>query len=271
MEPIWKQTTTIHNATFYLGCSHLNWFKYLDVPVMVSRRLIHTRKSLPTANERWVLDSGGYGQLHRHGEWTFTPEQYAKECKRYADEMGNLEWVAPMDWMCEPSARQETGLSVAEHQKRTLENFLYLRQLLGELVIPVLQGWEYDDYQRCVDMFDKAGIDLTKERCVGLGSVCRRNAKNEICDIVYSLQPIRLHAFGVKGSAYIELAHLLESADSTAWSMEARWKPSLPECNHTTMNCRSAHCYNYATYWLRKLERKKEWHQQQQLFQLEFA
>jgi hypothetical protein len=31
-----------------------------------------------------------------------------------------------MDWMCEPQILAGTGLSVAEHQRLTLENFLHL-------------------------------------------------------------------------------------------------------------------------------------------------
>ena len=97
--------------------------------------------------------------------------------------------------MCETTALKSTGLTVHDHQVLTVDNFLELRQLLGEVVVPVLQGWEYDDYHRCVEMYDKAGVDLSSEPTIGLGSVCRRHALKEITHIITSLQPLKLHWF----------------------------------------------------------------------------
>ena len=53
--------------------------------------------------------------------------------RRYADEIGNLAWAAAQNWMCEPWIVEETGLSVAEHQRRTIENYLELRTKAPEL------------------------------------------------------------------------------------------------------------------------------------------
>lgn len=64
--------------------------------------------------------------------------------------------------MCEPVSVAKTGLSVGEHQRRTVDNFVRLRQFAPDLpIIPVLQGWRIGDYLRCAD--DYAGIDLTYE------------------------------------------------------------------------------------------------------------
>ena len=66
--------------------------------------------------------------------------------RRYRDEIGGLEWAAPMDWMCEPFMLAKTGLTVAEHQARTVANYLELRSLAPELpFVPVLQGWSLDN------------------------------------------------------------------------------------------------------------------------------
>ena len=54
--------------------------------------------------------------------------------------MGCLAWVAPQDWMCEPFMLQKTGLTVPDHQERTVRNFLDLRQLLGIGRLPPLLG-----------------------------------------------------------------------------------------------------------------------------------
>ena len=112
-----------------------------------------------------------------YGRWTLSAEQYADEVSGYIRFYGRrLLWVAPQDWMCEPIVLAGgpasrgimfagTNLTVAEHQRRTVANFIKLRKLLGERVIPVLQGWSIADYWRCGDLYKKAGIDsLTRQR-----------------------------------------------------------------------------------------------------------
>jgi hypothetical protein len=95
--------------------------------------------------------------------------------RRYRDEIGRLAWAAPQDWMCEPWIIAKTGLSIAEHQRRTVENYLTLRTLAPDLpFIPVIQGWRRSDYLACVEMYVEAGVDLATAPVVGLGSVCRR-------------------------------------------------------------------------------------------------
>ena len=67
--------------------------------------------------------------------------------RRYRDEIGRLEWAAPIDWMCEPFMLAKTGLAIAVHQAHTVANYLELRSLVPELpFVPVLQGWSRDDY-----------------------------------------------------------------------------------------------------------------------------
>jgi hypothetical protein len=168
---------------------------------------------------------------------------------RYIDEIGMLDWAAPQDWMCEASALRATGLSVKEHQIRTVNNFVDLRDRLGEVVVPVLQGWSRDSYLECEEMYDKAGIDLNAERVIGLGSICRRNADAEITQIIEALQPLRLHGFGVKGRVYQQNKHFLTSADSMAWSFWARYEPPLDGCTH--QSC--ANCRIYALQWREKV------------------
>jgi hypothetical protein len=69
---------------------------------------------------------------------------------------------------------RKTGLTVAVHQQRTVVNFMRLRDWLGQIVIPVLQGWTRDDYMSCWQLYSDLGTDLESEPIVGLGSVCRR-------------------------------------------------------------------------------------------------
>ncbi len=137
---------------FYLGTHQAHWLRLVDVPLFVSRTRLENRKTLPQAEARWALDSGGFTELRQRGGWSLSTADYISQVRRYADEIGNLDWAAPQDWMCEPSMMANTGLTIHEHQQRTVDNFLDLRQELGGLVIPVLQGWERDDYLRCAEL-----------------------------------------------------------------------------------------------------------------------
>ncbi|WP_033222224.1 DUF7221 family queuine tRNA-ribosyltransferase-like protein [Kitasatospora phosalacinea] len=246
---------------FFLGTHQPDWLARTSVPLFVSYRRLANRKTLPRAIGPWALDSGGFTELSMHGEWRTAPGAYLTAVRRYADEIGNLAWAAPMDWMCEPWIVQNTGLSVAEHQRRTVANFQQLRDAAPNLpIVPVLQGWSLDDYQHCADLYDKAGIDLTSEPLVGLGSVCRRQATTEAALIVTTLaaRGLRLHGFGFKMHGLRIAGHHLASADSLAWSYEARHKPPMP--GHTHKNC--ANCRPYALAWrTRVLASLPAWHQ----------
>lgn len=245
---------------FYLGTHMANWLGTLDVPLFVSRNRLKNRKTFPRALASWALDSGGFTELRDYGGWRITPEQYVGEVRRYAEEIGNLDWAAPMDWMCEPwilsggnHARQTfhgTGLSVEEHQRLTVSNYLELRGLAPDLpFIPVLQGWQLSDYLHCVSLYAEAGVNLGKEPVVGIGSVCRRQGTAEIGEIVTTLSGlgIRLHGFGVKIEGVAKYGDLLSSADSMAWSFGARRDPKLAGCTHRAKNC--ANCPSYALRW----------------------
>ncbi|MFG2694834.1 hypothetical protein [Kitasatospora sp. NPDC048407] len=246
---------------FFLGTHQPDWLARTAVPLFVSHRRLAHRKTLPRAAGMWALDSGGFTELSMHGEWRTEPAAYLTAVRRFSDEIGNLAWAAPMDWMCEPWIVQNTGLSVAEHQRRTVANFLHLRHSAPDLpIVPVLQGWELGDYQRCADLYEKAGIDLAAEPVVGLGSVCRRQATGEAALIVAALadRSLKLHGFGFKTLGLRLAGHRLASADSLAWSFEARRKPPLP--GHTHKNC--ANCLPYALAWrTRLLGSLPVWHQ----------
>ena len=240
---------------FYLGAHHPHWLERASFPLFVSHRRLAARRRLPRATTAWALDSGGFTELRLHGGWRTTAAEYVVAVRRYRDEIGGLEWAAPQDWMCEPFMLAKTGLTVAEHQMRTVENYVELRALAPDLpFVPVLQGWSRDDYHRCVELYQRVGVDLATETLVGVGSVCRRQATGEIEAIVHCLASlgIRLHGFGVKAGGLVRYADCLVSADSLAWSFEARRGAPLDRCAHA--NC--ANCLRYAVAWReRTLER----------------
>lgn len=237
---------------FYLGTHEPTWIGRSPVPLFVSMERASKFGRRP-AIAGWALDSGGYTRLHRGG-WTTPPGQYLEHVYALADRCPGLEWAAPQDWMCEPSALAATGLTVAEHQRRTVANYLALHELdERRLVIPVLQGFAPGDHEACVDLYTAAGVDLTAEALVGVGTICRREATAEIGAIVESLASIglRLHGFGVKAGGLRLYGPRLKSADSLAWSMRGRKAgrhgegPLGDGCSHAS--CQN--CYRWAHQW----------------------
>ncbi len=239
---------------FYLGTHRPHWLGELDVPLCVSRRTLEGRRSFPRALASWALDSGGYTELGTTGEWSIATAQYAAEVRICADEIGNLAFAAPMDWMCEPAVLEKTGLTVEEHQHKTCANFDRLRYALGDTVIPVLQGWTPDDYMRHIEMYGRYYVNIEAEPLVGVGSVCRRGADTDILRVLRPLIDLGLplHAFGVRGDVLRALHNDLASADSMAWSFRARMdRHPLPGCTHKSC----ANCPRYALRWRDQLLR----------------
>lgn len=233
---------------FYLGTHRPHWLASADVPLFVSRRWMPKR--LPRARTRWALDSGGFTELKDHGQWTITPYQYAAEVGRFSDEIGLLDFAAPMDWMCEPQILAKTGKSIREHQYRTVANYLHLRDLNSGLpFIPVLQGFTLDDYLRCADIYADNDVDLTAG-LVGLGTICRRQNMVEAEVIVRRLagEGVALHGFGVKITGLDWYGDALESADSMAWSYRARKEARAGARGDCGKNS-CANCLHYALDW----------------------
>ncbi|XXZ47523.1 hypothetical protein AAGT00_00805 (plasmid) [Streptomyces cavourensis] len=238
----------------YLGTHQPSWLARLEfgqdcIPLCVSHHRLDGRRTLPRAVTPWMLDSGGFTELSQHGEWTVSPYAYAAAARRYYDEIGMMDVCVIQDWMTEEEVLARTGLTVWDHQLKTVASFLNLMALDAELPwMPVLQGFTLDEYLRCADLYEQAGVDLTLEPVVGIGSVCRRQGTREAVRIIETLSSmgIRLHGFGFKITGLRNGAsHLLYSSDSLAWSMNARNREPMPECTHRSCS----NCPRYARAW----------------------
>jgi len=237
---------------FYLGTHHPHWLS-LPGPWFVSINSIQRMKKWPRAIDPWGMDSAAFTELSKHGKWIKTPLEYVSQVRRAREEIGNLAWCAPQDWMCEPFMLTKTGFDVQTHQRLTIQNFLDLRNHLGELVIPVLQGWSPWDYIRHVEMYEKAGINLRREETVGVGSICRRQHTAQACTIITLLhsEGIPIHAFGLKLLG-LKLNHaMIKTGDSMAWSFAAR-RQNILLPGHTHKNC--ANCHEWAEQWRDKVK-----------------
>ena len=239
---------------FYLGTHEPSWLERVVVPLFVSRRRLERSYSRrwPRAVCDWSLDSGGFSELSLNGGWAIGARLYAERVRIYRDEIGRLDWCAPQDWMCEPDVVKKTGLSVLEHQRRTVDNFFELRDIAPDLpFVPVLQGWELDDYKRCADMYEARGLALNSEPVVGIGTVCRRQKTKQAVELVSEFYSagLNLHGFGFKVTGLKNCGAMLESADSLAWSYGARRQPPMGGCSHKACN----NCVRFALAWREKL------------------
>ena len=220
---------------FWLGTHRPGWLDVLDVPMMVSHRTLGERNvdNMPVARAPWVLDSGGFTEIGMFGGWAESPQHYVAAVRHYRDTIGGMEWAAPQDWMCEPEMihgggwKVGTHLTVTEHQRRTVDNFLELRALAPDVpFIPVLQGWEPHEYETCAEMYTDAGVDLAAEPVVGVGSVCRKKKAEhaKTAQAIGRLAPHcgPMHGFGVSLDGLDLYGATLGSSDSLAWSDWAR-------------------------------------------------
>jgi hypothetical protein len=210
---------------FYVGLHQPSDAKHF-VRACISTKRLRARKSHIGAC-RVMVDSGGFTEVTQHGGYRHNVEVYAIEIERLR-KICYIDCVVAQDYMCEPFALGKTGLTVAEHQRLTVERYADLRSLVPEdiHVMPVIQGYAPEEYASHVRMYG----DLLKHGMwVGVGSVCKRQGRPEailaVLRAINAVRPdLRLHGFGVKLTALRvrEIVELLHTADSMSWSYHAR-------------------------------------------------
>lgn len=174
------------------------------------------------------MDSGAFSSILRHGGYPHGVDEYAGQIARWRH-CGRLLAAVAQDFMCEPAMLARTGLTVADHQRLTIERYDALLPLVeGVYVMPVLQGYSPMDYVAHVEQY---GARLKPRMWVGVGSVCKRNGDVKAIEaVLVAIQrarpDLRLHGFGLKTTALRSglVRELLHTADSMAWSFAARMK-----------------------------------------------
>jgi hypothetical protein len=214
------------SVVFYVGLHDPHLARHFDRACLSVRRLWGRRRPVPCAEV--LVDSGAFTELLLYGAYRTSVAAYASELRRLHG-LGVVRIAAAVaqDFMCEPFMLAKTGLSLADHQRMTIERFDQLAaEDLPFPVMPVLQGYAAVDYQAHTLAY---GDRLAPGAWVGVGSVCKRNgAPGQIVAVlsaVHAVRPdLRLHGFGVKKTAlqHAGVRHLLHSADSMAWSYAAR-------------------------------------------------
>lgn len=223
---------------FFVGLHMVNHAAYVLWGCISVNRLRRRKTGFIEPLHGWMMDSGAFTEISRHGEYRTTAAEYAREAARWVTP--RLKCIVAQDYMCEPFILKKTGLTVAEHQRRTVQRYDELvaaweaeRQAAGRPewwppVMPVLQGWTVADYEAHVVMY---GDRLTPGMWVGVGSVCKRQGAPAvivaILSAILALRPdLKLHGFGVKliALAVPAVRKMLATADSLAWSFAARYE-----------------------------------------------
>lgn len=211
---------------FYVGMHHPNRADKVE-RAFVSVHVLEKRKSPFPVNE-WIMDSGAFTTIAKHGGYPEPVSVYAQQIKRWKNN-GTLVAAVAQDYMCEPHMLAKTGMTILQHQMLTVERYdALIEEDTGVYIMPVLQGYAPEDYVRHLRMYgDRIGYGAY----VGVGSVCKRNTSpssiEQVLKSILDERPdLRLHGFGVKTTAlaWAGVRDRLYSADSMAWSFAARYE-----------------------------------------------
>jgi len=195
---------------------------------MISVNRLKTKKKDFRVND-WMMDSGAFTELSKHGHYRESVKIYADYVNRWKT-CGNMLIAVSQDYMCEDFILNKTGLTLRDHQLRTVERYVELKNLTDAPIMPVLQGYEPEDYMQHV-------LDYGSEiqGWVGVGSVCKRNTNPQsiqnVLEGITSLRPdLKLHGFGVKITSLKNeyIRNTFYSTDSMAWCYSARMQGRNP-------------------------------------------
>jgi transcriptional regulator of met regulon len=212
---------------FFVGLHQPSDAKHFDASFVSVNRLRNRKSSFVVGD--WIMDSGAFTTISTHGGYPLPVSAYADEIRRIVGRQmhGNMLAAVAQDYMCEAWMLEKTGLTIADHQRLTIERYdELLAANTGVYIMPVLQGYSSKEYVTHIRAY---GDRLAQGAWVGVGSVCKRNS--DPCAIWKVLQSIkderpdlRLHGFGLKTTSLEShiIRALLWSADSMAWSFAAR-------------------------------------------------
>jgi len=210
----------------------------------ISVNRIRDRKS-PFKVGQWIMDSGAFTEISKHGRYRSSVEDYAFQINRWKNN-GQMLAAVSQDYMCEEMVLKKTGMTVHQHQCLTIQRYDLLKKLTDAYVLPVLQGFQPSEYAHHVMMY---GPRLSQGQWVGVGSICKRNSDPTailaVLKAIHAVRPdLRLHGFGLKVTALAnaEIRSHLHTADSMAWSYAGRMAKREGR-GHGANDARGAHAF----------------------------
>jgi hypothetical protein len=184
-------------------------------------------RNLP-ADVQTILDCGGFTSHVVYGGFPWSIDDYIGLATAHP-----FRQFASFDYPCEAEIAADDA-AVKERISRTIGANRETRRCaedagIADRFMPVLQGRSPSDYERCADAL---AWSMIPGRTVGVGSMCRRDVPGPegLIAVVEHLDRIlpvgvRLHCFGVKGSALPFLRPFeqrIASIDSQAYGIAAR-------------------------------------------------
>ncbi|RSU72115.1 hypothetical protein BRX37_20110 [Sphingomonas sp. S-NIH.Pt3_0716] len=178
--------------------------------------------------EALCLDSAGFVAAAQYGGFPWSLADYVALAAAYP-----FRWWASADYCVEAEIARDRD-EVDDRLARTIRANLDCRRLaedqgIADTLMPVIQGRRPTDYERCVDALWRS---IKPGALIGIGSMCRRDIHGPeglaaVVDHLDQILPagVRLHAFGVKGTALpylLPFAHRIASIDSQAYGVGAR-------------------------------------------------
>ena len=228
---------------FFIGLHQPADAKHFDM-CFVSVNRLRTRKG-PFAVKQWIMDSGAYTEVSLYGGYRTSVTEYAALICKWKSN-GELLAAVAQDYPAEAHNLAKTGGTVEDHQRWTIERYDDLIAAdTGVYILPALQGQTAAQY---ADHVRQYGARLQPGAWVGVGGICKRQGKpQDIIEVLRAILAVRpdllLHGFGVKTTALRspEIAEMLTTADSMAWSFHAR------------KNGRNGNSWREADAWRRKI------------------
>jgi len=184
------------------------------------------------------LDCGAFGILNKNFAREMLTTSYKQSYRHFIEQFGScFDWIASLDFPCEPTALFD--LSIEKRVEKTVQEGVSHLEFLEELglrgkAVNVIQGFQPEDYLRCIDLHKEAG-SLTK--LMGVGTLCVEKTHKRALSVLRTVRKalpdwVKLHAFGLSMSFLLEARPLIDSTDSHAWAtgleVWGRLKGKLP-------------------------------------------
>jgi hypothetical protein len=175
---------------FYVVCDGQIYIKELD-NVLISCGLLWENGKFKDVKlpkyRRLIVDSGGFQLLSTFKEYPFTYEQYYNFVERL-----NPDYFVSMDYPCDKKENAK------ENIEKTIDNLIKLKEFDDERLIPVIQGYDFNDYLYCLDRLKSQGL---LSDYVGIGSLVPKSiesAERIILALINELKGKKIHIFGLK-------------------------------------------------------------------------
>jgi len=163
------------------------------------------------------LDSGGFSFFNKFGDYEFDFNQFIHLARKI-----NADYVAVMDYPCEPEVNRSRLRTNYKRIDKTIENAIKLMDLADDINwVMVVQGYTTDEYLYSIDKIKEQ--DLLTD-LMAIGSLCVRKSVSSARDIILLVREnlpsrIKIHGFGVDLRFLRDYVvfNSLYSTDTAAW------------------------------------------------------